>query len=124
MGQGIKAKCKQCSNEFPADQFKLHYVYKQMVCPNCFKGKKEKTVKEILSEPRPKGWDKEDEYLEKVSKTKDQQVTYSKIPGTDLVKYKCVSCQFQFKYNPFRKRPATCPYCNGEIPKFKTLSLF
>ena len=35
----VKAKCRRCNNSVPADQFKLHYSYKMMVCPNCFSGK-------------------------------------------------------------------------------------
>jgi Zn finger protein HypA/HybF involved in hydrogenase expression len=125
----VKVTCKKCGTLVPADQFRLHYEYKMMVCPSCYTGKnkvKEDAVKNVPAEPpKPAGWDKEDEYLEKASKQRKEETTnvFSRLPGTDLVKCRCPKCKYVFKYDPVRKSPSTCPYCNGEIPRFKTYSL-
>ncbi|HIJ11796.1 TPA: hypothetical protein HA278_07085 [Candidatus Woesearchaeota archaeon] len=125
---GIKAACRRCGTSVPYDQLKLHYEYKQMVCQGCFKGKKtlENKVKTPKPEPpKPAGWDKEDEYLEKISRQKKEQqkAQFVKIPGTDFVKCTCMKCKYQFKYNPFTKRPTCCPYCGEGIPRLKTFSM-
>jgi hypothetical protein len=125
---GVKAVCRKCGQEAPVEQFKLHYEFRQMVCFACYSGKtklqqekkeQEKAVK------RPVGWDAEDEYLEKASRSRlkeDHRGTFTKIPGTPQVRYTCI-CSYTFKYDPFTKSPKTCPYCNGEIPRLRTFSL-
>lgn len=125
----ISAECRVCGASCPADQFKLHFKYKQMVCPNCFSGKTQQRIEkeqQKKEEPmRPPGWDKEDEYLEKMAKLRkeENQAQFSKIPGTDQVKCKCLQCRYSFKYDPFKKQPTSCPYCDAEIPKLKTFNL-
>jgi len=112
----------------PADQFKLHYEYRIMVCPPCFSGKN-KVVKEAAKVkkevPKPPGWDKEDEYLEKIAslRKEQEQAQFTRIPGTNQVNCKCLKCKYSFKYDPFKKMPSSCPYCNADIPKFKTFNL-
>ena len=130
MANNITAICRVCNKSAPADQFKLHYKLKQMVCPNCFSGKTEKAAenaeqKKVEEPPRPAGWDKEDEYLEKMARLrpKEQNPQFTKIPGSTLVKCTCSICEYTFKYDPLRKIPYTCPYCNGDIPKLKTFNL-
>lgn len=124
----ITAICKICNNSAQADKFKLHHEYKRMVCPNCFSGKtqyiKDKDKKKEESS-KPLGWDKEDEYLEKITRIKEinAKPEFKKIPGTNQVKCTCHNCKFSFKYDPFRKSPRTCPYCNGDIPKLRTFNL-
>ncbi len=126
----IQATCRNCNQKAPSDQFKLHYKYRMMVCPNCFSGrteqkKQQEAKKKMEAPPKPPGWDAEDDYLEKMSRMRkeDNQAQFSKIPGTDHVRCTCASCKFAFKYNPFQRRPKTCPYCNADIPKLKTFNL-
>ncbi len=132
MGDNLRIQCRVCKGFAPADQFKLHYKYKQVVCPNCASGRKEPEEKKkaAVAEPvqpkKPAGWDKEDEYLEKMIRLKQQsqpQPKIEKIPGTNLVKLACFKCAYKFKYDPFRKMPQVCPYCNIDVPNLKTYNL-
>ncbi|MBI2666003.1 hypothetical protein HYX13_00160, partial [Candidatus Woesearchaeota archaeon] len=45
MGSGIKAQCKVCNGFAVADQFRLHPIHRQMVCPSCFTGKTDQKKK-------------------------------------------------------------------------------
>lgn len=124
----VKADCKVCGSSVSADLFRLHHDYKQMVCPACYSGKTKQKQQEAAKKPvivRPLGWDTEDDYLEKMAKIKreENQAQFSKIPGTDHVKCLCSSCKYTFRYNPYKKQPAACPYCNSEIPKLRTFNL-
>ncbi len=149
---GVKAKCKNCGNEALADQFKLHNGFRMMVCPNCYTGKTKTVVgtgkgtetermREAgwaggagrtgnqpveASTPKPAGWDKEDEYLERASRLRKQetQATFSKIEGTEFVKYVCQHCKYNFRYSPSKRIPATCPYCDFDIPRVKLSDLY
>ena len=144
---GVKAICKNCGNAAPADQFRLHNSLKLMVCQPCFIGKNqaksavgtnERTV--VSNQPvrqqapvaekkpdqnRPKGWDAEDAYLEKMVAIRKQQTQaqFEKIPGTELVKCVCNGCKYLFRYNPVSRIPRTCPYCDVEVPKVKSYAL-
>ncbi len=136
--QGVKAKCRRCNNEALASEFRMHYDYKMMVCPNCFKGDKNKPAvenkvifpgastkpKEELV-PKAPGWDKEDEYLERYQRQRKEKdlAAFKKIPGTSQVMYTCVGCKYLFKYDPFRKMPQACPYCDAVIPRVNTFNL-
>ncbi len=126
----IKAQCKECNGSAPAEHFKLHHEYGKMVCPDCFSGKTKKRQEELKKKKieekiRPVGWDNEDEYLDKMSRMKkeEQKAQFSKIPGTNNVQCKCLHCKYSFKYDPFRKQPRSCPYCDTDIPKLKTFNL-
>jgi hypothetical protein len=124
----VKASCKICGNSVPSDQFKLHFEYKMMVCPSCYKGKSKPKVENAPKKPeppKPVGWDQEDEYLAKVAKQRkvDNQAQFSRVPGTNQVRCTCSKCKYQFKYDPFRKMPTSCPYCNEDIPKLRTFNL-
>jgi len=130
MASEIKAKCRACNKEVPSDQFKLHYKLKQMVCPDCYSGRtqqKLEQVKKLIEKepPKPVGWDDDDEYLERMShiKKEQDQAQFSKVVGTDQVKCKCFKCKYEFKYDPFRKKPRCCPYCAEDIPKLRTFNL-
>jgi Zn finger protein HypA/HybF involved in hydrogenase expression len=132
LGQGIKARCRKCNNEALASEFRMHYDYKMMVCPNCFKGEREKPKVENKLQPkeeqkivRPPGWDAEDDYLNRYSRNKQEQQKsiFKKIPGTDQVMCTCPSCKYVFKYDPYRKMPQACPYCDGSIPRVGTFNL-
>lgn len=127
-----KALCKNCGCYAPADQFRLHYSLRQMVCNSCYSGKtpkqEEKRQQEAAAVPqvkRPVGWDRDDDYLEKASRVRklENQSHFTKIPGTDHVVCNCPSCKYQFRYDPYRKVPHTCPYCNSAVPRLKTFSL-
>jgi len=121
----VKAKCKNCDKEAPAEQFKLHYQFKMMVCPDCFSGKTQKQQEMKKAEPKkPVGWDMDDEYLQKHQRMKEKEKPrFRRIPGTDQVECTCKGCKYAFKYDPFRKKPRTCPFCNEEIPRLNTFSL-
>jgi len=126
----IPALCRICNKYAPADKFRLHTSYRQMVCPNCYSGRtkraQEEEKKQIHKEKvNPPGWDKDDEYLAQAQLRKKEEIKsqFSKIPGTDRVQCTCASCKYQFKYDPFKKMPINCPYCGSEIPKLKTFSL-
>ncbi len=161
---GVKAKCKNCGQEALADQFKLHHVFKMMVCPGCYAGKTKSAAeagrgtgtereegaagwprREVpggagrignkpgienkpgeFSVPRPAGWDKEDEYLERASRLRKQetQATFARIEGTEFVKYVCQHCKYNFRYSPSKRIPATCPYCDYDIPRVKLSDLY
>ena len=123
-GQEVRAKCKKCGKDAPASEFKMHYEYRMMVCPTCFKGQPKPVVpnapKEEPVAPKAPGWDKEDEYLEKVTKKKQEQQTstFQSIPGSPYVQCKCIHCKYTFKYDGIRKTPSSCPYCNNPVPKY------
>lgn len=125
----FKAKCKNCGNEAPPEQFKLHHQLRMMVCPTCYTGKskpKESAPESKPAEPpRPAGWDKEDEYLERMSRIKRQQSqsVFNKIEGTDTVKCTCPACKYSFRFNTEKGTPRVCPYCDSEVPKFKVSDL-
>ena len=123
----VKATCKQCGQQAPADQFKLHHQFRMMVCPNCYTGKTQKQAeqkaKEAEKPKRPAGWDADDEYLDRASRQKREQmdVQVSKIPGSSYVQYKCAHCKYSFKFNPDTRTPRTCPYCDTEVPKVRLM---
>ena len=119
-----QAQCKNCNNFALAEQFKLHYKHKMVVCPSCFSGRTEQLKKKVEL-IKPPGWDTEDEYLEKLIKQRqeDKVVKFTKISGTHQVICTCLKCKYEFKYDPFKKTPRSCPYCNGEIPKMDTFHL-
>ena len=126
--QGVKAQCRICGTFAPADQFKLHYKYKSVVCPSCFSGRKaqQEEKKVVVNEPpKPAGWDKEDEYLEKAQRVRqaEERSSFEKITGSDQVKCTCTSCKYVFKYDPFRKTPKVCPYCDVAVPRLKTFNM-
>lgn len=128
MSSNLKALCKICNGLAPVDQFKLDFRHKQMVCLSCQKGKiliSEQVMIEKKEEFKPIGWDSEDEYLEKASRVKreDNQAQFSRIDGSDKVKCICRGCKYGFRFDPVRKQPRTCPYCNKDIPALKRMNL-
>ena len=120
-------ECKVCGSSAPADQFRLHYKYKQVVCPRCQSGKEpiKKEIEREIDPPKPVDWDSEDEYLEKISyqRKEENQAQFSKVAGTEQIKCTCSSCKYEFKYNPTNRIPRSCPYCNADIPKLRTSNL-
>ena len=132
MVDDLRIQCGVCSAFAPASQFKLHYKFKKVVCPSCASGKTEmeerKKAAAVATEQaqpkKPAGWDKEDEYLERMARVKqrDLRPQVEKIPGTTLVKFTCQHCKYPFKYDPYRKMPNACPYCNGNVPNLKSFT--
>tara|TARA_Y100000310_G_scaffold190615_1_gene190616 strand:- start:19403 stop:19786 length:384 start_codon:yes stop_codon:yes gene_type:complete len=125
----VNALCKVCNKASPAEKFRLHHTYKLVVCPTCFSGRTEelrKKEQQLKVEPaKPAGWDQDDEYLEKMSvlRKQEQQASFTKVPGTSQVRCTCAHCKYQFRYDPFRKLPKTCPYCDKDVPKTNTYSM-
>lgn len=139
---GIKAKCRRCGKESPVDEFVLDPIYKMMVCLTCVKERhlKEKVAAEIRSNKKnvastsaisdeehpteaknkPKGWDLEDEYLERVYKQKSKNMAEVITIDKERVKYECPKCKFSFIYNVLKNIPTRCTYCGSEIFPFKT----
>jgi predicted Zn-ribbon and HTH transcriptional regulator len=135
MGNRVKVKCNRCGKDVYSDEFILDPDYKMMVCQACVRekrtrrevwdevnkqkadAKRQKQLEagqnpdEESEEPKPAGWDKEDEILEKLSKQKqrfkDSYVANVVSPG----KAKCKRCGFVFKYNEDINKPSACPYC-------------
>ena len=52
-----------------------------------------------------------------------QTIIVEKIPGTTLVKFSCQKCSYPFKYDPYRKMPKACPYCDADIPNLKAFTV-
>jgi len=134
MVDDLRIQCGACKGFAPASQFKLNYKFKKVVCPNCASGKTEQEERKKAAtatanpepvKPKPAGWDKEDEYLERMARIKqhDLRPQVEKIPGTTLVKYSCQHCKYPFKYDPYRKMPRACPYCNGDVPNLKSFAV-
>jgi Zn finger protein HypA/HybF involved in hydrogenase expression len=133
MVDDLRIQCGSCKGFAPASQFKLHYKFKKVVCPSCFSGRTETEEKKKAAaaaqapeQPKkPAGWDKEDEYLERMARIKEKDLSskIEKIPGTTLVKFNCQKCNYPFKYDPYRKMPKACPYCNIDIPNLKSYTL-
>jgi len=132
MDEGLRIQCGACKGFAPANQFKLHYKFKKVVCPNCASGRTEQEERKKAAvanveqaKPKPAGWDKEDEYLERMARMRqnDLKLKVEKVPGTTVVKLTCQKCSYPFKYDLYRKMPRACPYCNGEIPNLKAFTL-
>ncbi|MBI4152596.1 hypothetical protein HY495_02695 [Candidatus Woesearchaeota archaeon] len=129
---GVKAQCRVCGMLAPADEFRLHYKYKQAVCAKCYSGRteqekqKEELKKKKEEVTRPPGWDDVDEYLTRASKQRqeEQQVQFSRVPGTEQFKCLCFQCKYSFKYDPVKKIPFNCPYCNAEVPRLRNPGFF
>ena len=121
-GQGVKTQCKVCNQFAPSDQFRLHHTYKMVVCPACFSGKtaqlEQKKNEEQKTPARPPGWDAEDDYLEKRSRIKKEEMrgVFTRVEGTNVVKYTCGNCKYPIKFDPAKNPFRACPYCNEEIP--------
>ena len=81
MDDHVRIQCRVCKGFAPANQFKLHYKYKQVVCPSCASGRNEQeekkkaaaAVTEQVQPKKPAGWDKEDEYLERMAKMREKE---------------------------------------------------
>ena len=123
LNQGVKTQCKVCGQFSASDQFRLHHTYKMVVCPSCFSGKtamEQKKKEEQKVAPKPAGWDAEDDYLEKRSKMKKEEMrgVFTRLEG-NVVKYTCANCKYPIKFDPAKNPFRACPYCNENIPAVK-----
>ena len=129
----VKVKCNRCGAEVFSDEFILDPDYKMMVCQNCVREKR--TRKEVWNEvnkqrddakrqqqaeeekanPKPAGWDKDDELLEKLYKHKQKVKEVYGVAEVGPGKAKCHRCGYVFKYNSDINKPSACPYCANPI---------
>lgn len=134
---GVKVTCKRCNRSSPAEGFILDAIYGMMVCPSCVRERQSggaqlkggrtgavlgiRPTVEKHAERKPVGWDTEDEYLERAVKNKEKGIATPLVRQIDHehVKYTCPGCKYTFTYNLVRRVPARCPYCSGNIQKFK-----
>lgn len=134
MADVVKAKCRQCGKESPAESFVLDHNYKMMVCPACSEKrakennaaitarKKAPTPDTVVNqkvEEKKCAWDAEDEYLSRLYQLKDQDLIHVKKIDDEKVQYKCPKCKYEFQYNIIRKTPTKCHFCGADIAKFK-----
>jgi len=127
----IPVKCKKCGRFARADEFILDLDYKMMVCQQCVKEKRMKhevhselakqkeQTKEDTKEPKPAGWDHEDEYLSRNYKTKMMDSVKVVRIDAQRVKYKCPKCGYTFTYDVERSTPGRCPYCGEDIHQIR-----
>ena len=109
----VQAECPKCNSKSAADAFVLDYLERRMVCPGCFKKARKPTLKEqtekqkeVVKETKPPGWDKEDEELDKLIRSRQNHVSgkIERVPGAEYVRFTCPSCTFKFKYYPLQKQ--------------------
>ena len=126
----LKVKCKRCGGLAKPEEFVLDYEYKMMVCPSCVKERRKK--KEVHDElqaqkqkvqkeqvQKPAGWDGEDEYIERMHRTKIMGTVKVEKVDEEKVRYKCPKCSYTFLYNIVKKTPVSCPYCSADIYKIR-----
>jgi len=126
----IKVKCRNCGKEYPSNTFVLDHVYRMMVCPQCVKDRQRKEIvhkeaqQQVVQETskKPKGWDHEDEMIEKAYAAKQARATSATGSSSPLIqtpdgkyKYRCPRCKYEFAYNKATNTPSHCPYCNWEM---------
>ena len=128
--ESIRVKCRVCGRDAKSDEMILDPYYRKMVCPYCVserrnreqvhKEVKEQRIaqKEAAKPDKPKGWDKEDELLDRAWKQKmDNKVRVDWIDNT-YCKYTCQKCGYKFKINTEKMMPVHCPYCSEHIKEF------
>ena len=129
----IKVTCKKCGKQVRSEDFVLDHFYKMVVCKNCVKDrqaresvhrelakqKEEKKNQEKTEDPKPAGWDKEDEYLNRAYKMKLQSMPEVEKVDDKRVKYTCQKCKYKFTYDRERMVPPNCPYCGLAVQKVR-----
>lgn len=137
MQTDFKIKCKRCGKLAVPEQFVLDPYFNMVVCPFCVKERKTKSyeeqnkgqvapqtnmaIKPQVTNPneKPMDWDKDDEYLEKVQKQKEDSKPVLKKIGGSKVRYPCTRCRFVFIYDEDRNYPVKCPYCGTPVNYMK-----
>ncbi len=125
----IKVKCKNCGMLVPTNELVLDNVFKMMVCRTCVKDRKmredvhkelgDKKGIQVIEEKKPKGWDKDDDMLDKLYREKQKEVVQAEKISDDRVRYTCPKCGYKFQYDILAKKPSKCPYCDSEIAKMR-----
>jgi len=132
----IKVKCNKCGGEMFSDEFVLDPDYKMVVCRNCIRDKRkrqevwaevgkqrearlnaENQEGEEAKKPKPAGWDKDDELLDRLVKQKQRVKETSGFKELANGKVKCAKCGYAFKYDAENHRPMNCPYCFNPVRK-------
>jgi DNA-directed RNA polymerase subunit RPC12/RpoP len=135
VGKEVTAICKRCGRPSAADKFVLDPIYKMVVCPSCIAERKSKsnTGKKIgenalgsaigsaestekpVAPAKPKGWDSEDDYLDRAYKEKRGNAPVVERMSDGRAKYQCKKCKYKFAYDAEKKQPANCPYCGTPV---------
>ncbi len=128
--KGVKVKCRNCGHDADSNEFVLDPGFKMVVCPNCVKERKAKSIasgirgkgdareaQKAQSEgsPLPPGWDQEDEYLQRFAKAKKKSTIRAQRIDEEHVKFNCPKCSYEIKYNTVKNTPARCPYCSTSL---------
>jgi len=139
----IEVICRKCGRKAPADDFRVDHIYKLAVCKVCYTDRKkdlpkkpeEKTVRELMQEPRQELKsiqyeikksrifdENDDDYLEKAVKKKQEEILKRKenVIRVRPIKdnkalYPCQHCKYKFKYNLETKKPTQCPFCGRKV---------
>ena len=139
-GKEVTAVCKRCGRPSAAEKFVLDPIYKMVVCPACIAERKSKinmgkkpgenanatgaasaTGAEQAAAPKPaapakpKGWDNEDEYLNRAYNEKRGNAPVIEKMSDGRTKYQCKKCTYKFPYDTDKKTPANCPYCGTPV---------
>lgn len=121
--------CRKCNKQTRPDDFILDHVYKMVVCKNCVKDRQTREQvhkeieaqkaqqKEVKEEQKPSGWDKDDDYLERAYRLKQQNAPKVERVDGKKVRYSCQRCKYRFLYDTDRRTPSVCPYCSTPVPK-------
>ncbi|MFH1511373.1 MAG: hypothetical protein ABIF10_06795 [Candidatus Woesearchaeota archaeon] len=124
MASGIRVKCKACGRLSDSSEFVLDPGYKMMVCQNCVKERrmreevKSKVQEQKAEKKKPKGWDIEDEELERLYTAKQYKKAQVVRLDQNRAKYKCAKCAYEFIIKLDKMLPNRCPYCSADIAKF------
>ena len=130
----IKVKCNKCGGEMFSDEFVIDPDYKMAVCRNCIRDKRKRQdvwaevgkqreakiaqeAEDAKKPPKPAGWDKDDELLDRLVKQKErvkERMVFKELPNG---KIKCAKCGYAFKYDSANSTPMNCPYCFNPVKK-------
>jgi DNA-directed RNA polymerase subunit RPC12/RpoP len=122
---GIKVKCKACGKMADSTEFVLDPGYKMMVCRNCVHDRRvreeihSKVKQQKEEQKKPKGWDAEDEVLERSCKMKAEKTVKVEHLDDNRIKYCCPKCKYEFVIKLDKMIPNHCPYCGANILSFR-----
>ena len=114
----VKVRCRKCGKPADASEMTLDNELRMMICRECVKDKRRKSgiIEEKKQPEKPAGWDKEDEYLSKVSAFKPMATAQVMQRVDDQkVRVVCGKCKFAFNFNTEKKIPRYCPSCSREV---------
>jgi predicted Zn-ribbon and HTH transcriptional regulator len=122
-GRGVPSKCRKCGRTADSRTFILDPVEKMMICPQCVGDRKAKSFSQQMktgmlkpsaaaAPSKPRDWDSEDEYLNRVFKQKEEMPNFREVETGRL---QCSKCKYVFKYMKDINKPKDCPYCGTLI---------